>query len=844
MNMKRTLLTIMAVLMLSAMSQGQVKLSYMDSHDDVSVAKSYARLPKVSLPPAPITQQWSHWGTATPNSAIVELFTQYAEFQASDKAMEVDFRYPSEGILEFKLKNFLGTGSDIIITNNTVDNTSYISDQDLNVANPFYDGTDGSYLNWHIHQNTNVGSPRDGKQIMNFWLLIKPNYGYDLTRTQPSPMLTFESQYIAHLSYNKNAVYTDTDKISLPITYSQSVTKVQLSLNKYKCNRETLDRYVETLIDATMDAQSTIEVPLTDGRGIYILAVNGYDSYGLFGNQEYKYIYCQQPDETHSWKSLGTGLFKDTYYSKEVWFEKEIQQATDKEGLYRVMNPYNNVGEYGEYRPIEGQDFFLEFGPGIDDTDYELMGLRYGYNDDLYNQYFAIYSQHVDNPELPEGWFQTNYGYITLPGVNNYNIEFKTAQEATTTPMVSKVEYVVVGSEKGCSYKTPPTPDFWFNVDGINVKTAVTDEKHQLRFDLGADADQLSLVVARPVDANNKPLATFSKINYSTKGWKDVGEANILPMASKVFDNVMSAKARVMVNPFDRSVVRILNPFRQFADMTCMTIYGTEARADFSRDGSIYLVSHPTGLVYATDSVATQPGPEREPDRSLGFYSEYNGYKYSLDFETTTNIMLRSYSSMDTAIEKSLQAEKDKLNVFPRRHGNTILLPTLGYYVWGSGDSKYPTMTIYAPTEFDVSEELSFSPEVQTFVVGNDVARVRYLAQSIDDTATREAVVTLEEFIADETIGQFISVANSRTEALNLSDGKYNIMFASYNKNGNIGDVNQAECTIDRNAVGTITEDSASTPVYYNLQGISVANPVPGNIYIMKTGSKITKVKF
>ena len=36
--------------------------------------------------------------------------------------------------------------------------------------------------------------------------------------------------------------------------------------------------------------------------------------------------------------------------------------------------------------------------------------------------------------------------------------------------------------------------------------------------------------------------------------------------------------------------------------------------------------------------------------------------------------------------------------------------------------------------------------------------------------------------------------------------------------------------------------DINAVPVYYNLQGIRIANPKAGEIYIMKKGNKVTKI--
>lgn len=49
----------------------------------------------------------------------------------------------------------------------------------------------------------------------------------------------------------------------------------------------------------------------------------------------------------------------------------------------------------------------------------------------------------------------------------------------------------------------------------------------------------------------------------------------------------------------------------------------------------------------------------------------------------------------------------------------------------------------------------------------------------------------------------------------------------------------------DTSALDTLGEEGASAPVvYYTLQGVKIANPMAGHIYIRRQGPEATKIRF
>lgn len=48
---------------------------------------------------------------------------------------------------------------------------------------------------------------------------------------------------------------------------------------------------------------------------------------------------------------------------------------------------------------------------------------------------------------------------------------------------------------------------------------------------------------------------------------------------------------------------------------------------------------------------------------------------------------------------------------------------------------------------------------------------------------------------------------------------------------------------LDLSGIADIEADAATgVAEYYNLQGVKVGNPAPGNVYIRRTGDKVEKV--
>lgn len=779
---------------------------------------------------------WEHFGKAKPSETMAMRVSNQC-FPLDTASIDVDYRIINDEVWEYRLNGFLGT--DIIISSNNVTGISTIADQATPMKSDYSEWDPDYYETWHFMGN-NYGTPRDGRLVMNsnFWMLIAPGYGYNFASNDV--YFDFVSDLIPSFKLLGSYVMAGPDEteVSFDVERDDHLDMAEVRLFKSLSRPDGRAGVVTDTVSierVKIGSDNKITVKLSAGRGCYSMLALGCDEYGTFGKKSYVSIYSNQRDESHQWKALGKGLFLSKKFvvawpnSVPTWSEVEIEQATDIEGLYRAVNPFHQkVFVDNGVELNRDMDFYFEFGPSLECRDYLPVGIGTE----------VINPVHVDNPDLADGWFETNYGWFTLPGVNNCSVIFTSATEATATPQVKSVKYVVVPAADAADYSELPALNSWFDNGKYIEKSATPSAEGKLAFDLGEYDGKLSMVVARGFNASAEVKSIQSKVNYALDGWKKVGTADFTPTLNGFLSFSATLTPEVYVNPLNREMVRVLDPYKPLAGQDTTLIY------DFSVDRSVFLTAGAVLPIYSCkmngeiENVGCNIGISGHPwDPTYEDYPEMLDYR----FECRTNVSLRSGVSWDNMIDDP------SYNIFyPRRYGNMLVFPegSIGLYAQGAEYAGYyynkVPFSFYAPMRFAVDEAVEVAADGQSFVVGDDVVKLRVL---VSDVLSRSEEITLEQFIADETLGEILMVKNGRSEELLRPQGTYRVLAVAYNDSGEVANAFETNMALDMevSSISDVVVGGDTAPEYFNLQGVKIKDPEPGTVVIIKRGDAVSK---
>lgn len=816
------------------------------------------KAPEQSVPakaPARANAEWQYFGTATYEhlANLANIYSGPMDTPFEHKPVTVDYRKVDDKIWEYRLNGFLG--ADIIMVVDVEKGITYIEDQPTAIVAP--EGFEYEYFHFG---GSNYGTPRDGEIVMssNCWLFVAPQYGYNFASLNPkitfesdlNPYFRVEAKANASTGYNANSY-------KLKVNRSAGVNRAHLMLYKYQFNEE-LSKY-DTQIEVfdgeiPIGADDTIEIPYSMGRGYYYFKLRGLDNIGPFGSAVTYHVYSGMNDNAHQWQSLGTGLFKDKYWyygykplGVDLWTEVEIEKAVDQEELYRMKNPYRNIQLSDECEPLVhdvSDDYYIEFGVDYRGLDVLPLGVSH------FDRANGISPINMNATKISDGWYVAGYGEITLPGVANHSIEFASGTEGYATPIVKNVDYVVVSADRAAQEAMPRTAEYWLNDAGLAVQKTVADENGKVAFDAGKClGTQTYMVVARGKDSDGKAgvLSSYMDLN-STEGWEKVGYADITPLWPYISVNPGHIGGDIKVNPFVREMIKIADPCKGMADRNVEPY-----QYDFSADRSIILMTDPGNALYCYDTAGRinyEVGPFVGVIDPEGEYGEYYDFRL-MRFECFTNVLMRSGYTWERIRDYKPETELD-CDV-PRRYGNMLVFPKRSA---GFG-TYFPAYTnnevcLYAPVKFNVAgastttpDEVAVHDDGQTLSVGDDVTKVRvYVAEPVTTLAAETDEVTMAQFLADETIGEMLTVGKGQTEPILRPEGTYRVLAAAYNADGEVANALETQMNLkpEYNDVRDIAVDAASPAVYYNLQGVRVDNPRAGDMLIRRQGGRAVKV--
>ncbi len=787
--------------------------------------------------------QWQNFGSATPNETFIRSIRTLAPaLPIESKAHVVDYMKLNDNLWLFMIRGLAGV--DLPIVSYIDKRVSVAVNTDLGVESDYSGYGDPYYKNWHIFSYF-AGTPRDGNMWFPYYLSVSPGTGYDIR--DADILMSFVSDLISVFEVIDGDCFADADDSTVKIRVKRSDNVVSAKIEFYYLTYDanTGSSVSETLIDdiIPISGDNTIELPLSKGRGVYMARVFGYDGTGAFGTQKTIIVYAD-PSDGHSWENIGKGLFRPTLLaycwpdSRAPWLEVEIEKASGA-NLYRMINPYRQP-EVAEklkenYSLVENKDTYIYFGEDNDYSKLQNIGLINNSGRIPYDIVTLSSDQNAN-----EGIYNLNIGEVTLPGIKNYSIVLTSANTAMASPHVKDVIYCVIPAEKATEFSYGLDSKAWIDSKAVPSVHANPDASGNIRFDNSQCNGTIHLIAIATLDDNQTPQCYIHSLLSEGNGWINVGTFDTTPFASLFFPDVTGHDyaSEVCINPFDRNIVRLTNPFKFMDGYEDQDLF-----TDFSSDKHVYLSNSPAGYVYSSDA----SGKVENIGSVTGIAHRYSDNEFAPDvtqaeiwnyvcyyFQCETNALYRS-GYTDKRIEETIQ----RGNSVPVRVGSLLVFPAYrsSLYSLRYGNIPLGSYFIYAPADSDRDFSISgLSSDNKSFTVGADISSVKLVISKAEEFHPDIYEILFGDI---ETVG--LPVSDGRTESIDgLEEGSYSYTAIAYDADGNVA--NAVTGTVDfSSGISDIIVDEENAPaVYYNLQGVQVANPDNG-IYIVRRGNKVTK---
>ena len=360
-----------------------------------------------------------------------------------------------------------------------------------------------------------------------------------------------------------------------------------------------------------------------------------------------------------------------------------------------------------------------------------------------------------------------------------------------------------------------------------------------MTFDNSECAGSVHLIAIATLDGNHvKQVYRHSLVNNG-EGWIEVGKLNVSQL-SRIFtdgEQTETVYAKVSVNPFERVLIKVDNPFKE------INVRTEDYTTDFSVDRSIYFKSSPAGYVFS----CSMEGEVLEVGGETGIFDKYDGDSFppgfteadifnaiAVRFQCETNVLYRS--GYDDKRIAQLLAENSDFAV-PVRFGSLLVFPEYRAQLY-SNVGTYTSLNefcIFAPT--DVTRDYALSEldsDSRSFTVGTDVAAVKLYS-----TETSAVHPKVYDILTNDHESIDLTVAEGKATA-DLPVGMFDYTAIAYDKEGKVANCVKGQVNITSGIDDILTDDNAAEPVYYNLQGVRVDNPEAG-IYIVRRGNKVAK---
>lgn len=790
-----------------------------------------------------IGKEWQKFGTATPNDGIVSALAIY-NIAAENKAYAVDYLKLSDKLWVFMLRDFVG--ADIPIVSYIDARVSVAVVTRTSTPSMYYAGEDSGYFdNYHITSYF-AGTPRDGEMWFPFWLLVSPTDGFNLNSS--NLMMKFESELLSMFKViSTDCFITDKDNgtVTLKVERSDNITTAQADVYFARYNSETRVTENEAVSSGAVEIadDNTIKVQVNKGRGLYTVRLFGIDGEGQFGTQKNIRVYANTTDG-HTWESAGTGLFKPYFYNwcwegTSPWLNVELEKATDAEGLYRAVNPFrqdeilSQLGEGTSYN--KDMDTYIYFGANNDYSIYQHLGIILPGNS--VSGSLVIPSSSYD---AATGIYDLNVGEFTLHGVKNYGIAMMTPTSARVTPHVNDVIYSVIPNTATADHDCGTDAARWLEAGASAIKHATPDAEHKVTFDNSECEGSVHFIAIATVDDNQVKQVYRGSLLSDGEGWLEVDKFNVSQFANVFSDDEITETvySTVSINPFDRMLVKLDNPFKYLEGR----VRADEFTTDFSVDRSLYLKNSPAGYVYS----CSKDGEVLEAGGETGIFETYDENRFSPDypqeyildattirFQCETNVLYKSGYD-----DKRIAGLLGPDFAVPQRFGSLLVFPnsrTQLYSLIGTYRFLHE-YSIFAPT--DVTRDYALSevdPATSSFAVGADIASVKLYYTEVGNEYQHPG---LYEILTTNPECANLSVDSGKATAA-LPVGVYEYTAVAYDKDNNVANSVKGMVSITSGIENIAIDDEASA-VYYNLYGVEVAHPEAG-IYIVRRGNKVTK---
>lgn len=788
-----------------------------------------------------VGQEWQKFGTATPNASLIQTFALYGA-TVEDKAYEVDYLKLSNELWVFMLRDFVG--ADVPIVSYIDKRVSVGVSTPLAARSPYYEDN-GSYEYYHLTSYF-AGSPRDGEMWFPFWLMVDNYSGINLSDS--NQIMTFVSEILSSFKVidTTDRYISDKDNgiVTLNVERSDNVSNAQVEVLSPRYNLETGAGQSVTLFKGSIAIapDNSIRIPVGNVRGLYYIRMLGLDNSGPFGTQRNIKVYANTSDG-HTWESVGTGLFKPYSYEwcwegTSPWLDVEIEKATDAEGLYRAVNPFRSdvimskIADSFTY--YDKMDTYVYFGENNDYTLPQHIGFV-----SLNNDISCAYIFPSSNYDATNGIYDLNIGEFTLPGINNYGIKLTSPTTARVSPHVEDVIYSLIPVSAALDHDYGTDEAQWL-VSGVSdIRHASPDAEQNVTFDNSECAGSVHLIAIATLDENHTKQVYRHSLVSDGEGWIEVGKLNVSQLSTIFTDGEQTETvyAKVSVNPFERVLIKVDNPFKE------INVRTEDYTTDFSVDRSIYFKSSPAGYV----SSCSKEGEVMEVGGETGIFDKYDGDSFppefteadilnaiAVRFECETNVLYRS--GYDDKRIAQLLAESSDFAV-PVRFGSLLVFPEYGakLYSYFRTSTVLNEFCIFAPT--DVTRDYALSEidsDTRSFTVGADIAAVKLYS-----TETSAVHPKVYDILTKDYESIDLTVAEGKATA-DLPVGMFDYTAVAYDKEGKVANCVKGQVNITSGIDNIITDDNAAEPVYYNLQGVRVDNPEAG-IYIVRRGNKVAK---
>jgi len=799
---------------------------------------------------------YEYFGSATISENLVQALN-VNNFDVNAGPYEVGYKPLSNNIWLFQIKNFFGEDIPFISYNDA--HHSVIPS--VKTAYPTYEG-EGFYKFFRLYSYF-VGSPRDGEMPFLPWLNVASGYGYNFVNINGT--LTFTSDLISTFVIDKDDILAGPDQtsVAIPVEHSSNVTqsRVTVAYRSFDVNELKYDSEILLDDDVEIAPDNTITINLSKGRGLYSVTALGIDDVGVFGYAKACMIFANTRDG-RQWKSMGKGLFKPNAFQYcwpgEIapWLETEIEKVDGPELIYRMVNPFRR-GEIaaGGYEFIDNMDFYIYFGEDADYSVIQAYGLKTG--DRMQYISTAAYYPEKNGSHGAGGRYDLTIGCITLPGVENYDIVFHSLTSATVTPQVKSVEYSIVPASEGIRLNGGLDAAYWFDAKIADIITLTPDADGKVTFDRSKGNGEVNLLVAATCNKADEHKLFKSSLSDDDTGWYTVdGKADMMAYGiSGLITDLEQCEAEVRVNPFNRKIVQLVNPFKPFIGHI-LPQYGLETESgnsyytDFTNDRHVYFATTPNeqyDYVYSSDVLGNVV--ESGAFTGLKAYDKddyYDDkYEYMLEYrlECSTNMMYRSGFTDENLTEDYFNSSSNDYSTYPYRCGSALVFPdkssviSCSAYGWtpNSFNSQY---VIYAPTDFDRDYTLKANTNA-TITCGADISKVKIYCVDID----REPM-SIKDVINSTDIPTVVPDGDNLV-CIAEKAGRYYYIAVGYDNNpDNAQPANVIFGTTDvASGISDVEIENNDYPVeYYNLQGIRIDNPSSGTIVIRRQGSTTSKI--